>query len=83
LRESVPELGVGEQAAAAVGVVDDRGLEAGTLRRLFFDEVADVGQVLDDGGCGAPADGAGNDRVCEAQAEELCRVGPRSMQVMT
>jgi hypothetical protein len=37
---------VGEQSAPAVGVVDDRGLEVGALRRLGLDQVPDVGQVL-------------------------------------
>jgi hypothetical protein len=35
-------------------VVDDRDLEPRTLRRLGFNQVADVGDVLYDGGNPAP-----------------------------
>ena len=65
------ELLVGEQTAPAVGVVDDGGFEVRAVGSLGLDQIGDVGDVLDDGRRHAPADGAGDDRFTELEAESL------------
>jgi hypothetical protein len=43
----VAKLLVGEQAAAAVGVVDDGGFGVRAVGSLGLDQIADVGDVLE------------------------------------
>jgi hypothetical protein len=79
LRKAVAEVLVGEQAASAIAVVDDRRLEVRPVRGLGLDQVADVGDVLDDRRCDPAADGARDDRVGELEwehADELARRFP-------
>jgi hypothetical protein len=66
----VSEVGVGEEAGSASGVVDDRDLEQRVSRALVAEkllgEVGEVGDVVDDGLGDAPAgvadDGASPNR---------------------
>ena len=74
-REAVAEFLVSEQAAAAVGVVNDGGLEVRPVGRLGLYQVANVRDVLDLGGSRAPTDRAGDDRLTELKAEKIRRVG--------
>jgi hypothetical protein len=76
LGEAVADLVVGKQGAAAVGVVDDGGFEVRAVGGLGFHQIADVGDVLDNGRRYAPADGAGDDRFTELEAEKFRRIDP-------
>jgi hypothetical protein len=72
--EAVPELVVGQQRRAAVGVVDDRDLEPRTLRCLGFHQVADVRDVPDDRGRDPAPDIALDHGLAHSEAESLGRV---------
>jgi inner membrane transporter RhtA len=76
LGESVAQLRVGEEPGSAVGVVDDGKLEPVGVGRLDLVQVADPGDVLDDGRGDAPADIAPDDGVSELEPEDAGRVNP-------
>ncbi len=76
LGEPVAQLRVGEEARAAVGVVDHGELEPVGVGRLDFVQVADPGHVLDDGRGDAPPDIAPDDGVAKLEPEDAGRVNP-------
>jgi hypothetical protein len=76
LGESVAQLRVGEESGPAVGVVDDRELEPVGVGRLDLVQVADPGDVLDNGRGDASPDIAPDDGVPELEPEDAGRVNP-------
>src|SRR5580692_9438755 len=75
--ETLSEFLVFEEAAAALGVMDDGDLEVWALWGLLLDEISDVGDILDHGRRYPTAYSATDDRVGELQAQEFKGVNPR------
>ena len=62
---------LGEPGAAAVGVVDDRGLEVRAVGRLGLDQVADEREAQDHAGRHAAAHRAGDDGLTDLKSEKV------------
>jgi hypothetical protein len=50
--------------------------EVRAVGSLSLDQIGDIGDVLNYGRRHAPADGAGDDRFTELEAEKVCRIDP-------
>jgi hypothetical protein len=81
----MPEAGVGEQAGAALGVVDDRDLEQPVVRVLAAEQLpgeeGEVGEVVDDGLGDAPAGVADDERLAEPEPRMIAGSTRWSRQV--
>ena len=76
LGEAVTQVVIGQQGRSTVGVMNDRHLEPGARRRLGLYQVADVGDVADDGPGYPAADVPLDERLAQLDLESLRRIDP-------